>query len=95
MMSIGRRVGFADMTEMSEIDEIGINQNLNVRYNSDIIYVSLTSQIFYLCLLINFYGIMKFLKLVFRPNPQLLISLISPPSFIKSQEITWMFHCFI
>ncbi|XP_039154216.1 unconventional myosin-VIIa isoform X3 [Drosophila simulans] len=38
MMSIGRRVGFADMTAMSEIDEIGINQNLNVRYNSDIIY---------------------------------------------------------
>ncbi|XP_039233630.1 uncharacterized protein LOC26536261 isoform X10 [Drosophila yakuba] len=37
-MSIGRKVGYADMTAMSEIDEIGINQNLNVRYNSDIIY---------------------------------------------------------
>ncbi|XP_070072814.1 unconventional myosin-VIIa isoform X3 [Drosophila takahashii] len=31
-------VGVADMTTMSEIDEIGINQNLYIRYNSDIIY---------------------------------------------------------
>ncbi|KAH8379162.1 hypothetical protein KR009_003331 [Drosophila setifemur] len=33
-----RRIGIADMTAMSEIDETGINQNLNLRYDSDIIY---------------------------------------------------------
>ncbi|XP_044315242.1 unconventional myosin-VIIa isoform X2 [Drosophila rhopaloa] len=38
MMSSVRKVGVADMTTMSEIDEIEINQNLNIRYCSDIIY---------------------------------------------------------
>lgn len=34
------RIGISDMTEMSEINELGINENLNLRYCSDIIYVS-------------------------------------------------------
>nr|XP_036677724.1 unconventional myosin-VIIa-like isoform X3 [Drosophila suzukii]XP_036677725.1 unconventional myosin-VIIa-like isoform X3 [Drosophila suzukii]XP_036677726.1 unconventional myosin-VIIa-like isoform X3 [Drosophila suzukii]XP_036677727.1 unconventional myosin-VIIa-like isoform X3 [Drosophila suzukii] len=38
MMSSDRKVGVADMITMSEIDEIGINQNLYIRYISDIIY---------------------------------------------------------
>ncbi|XP_041566030.1 myosin-I heavy chain isoform X2 [Drosophila elegans] len=38
MMSSDRKVGVADMTTMSELDEIGINENLNIRYCSDIIY---------------------------------------------------------
>ncbi|KAH8275039.1 hypothetical protein KR018_000045, partial [Drosophila ironensis] len=32
------KIGIADMTEMSEIDEIKINENLNIRYCSDVIY---------------------------------------------------------
>ncbi|XP_044570561.1 myosin-I heavy chain isoform X3 [Drosophila ananassae] len=32
------RIGISDMTEMSEINELGINENLNLRYCSDIIY---------------------------------------------------------
>ncbi|KAH8249819.1 hypothetical protein KR038_002247, partial [Drosophila bunnanda] len=37
-MSGEPKVGVADMTTMSEIDEIGINQNLHIRYCSDLIY---------------------------------------------------------
>jgi len=43
MMSSDRKVGVADMITMSEIDEIGINQNLYIRYISDIIYVSFSN----------------------------------------------------
>ena len=32
--------GVPDMTVISNIDEHGINKNLNVRYDNDIIYVS-------------------------------------------------------
>lgn len=32
--------GVRDMTEISNIDELGINRNLKVRYDRDEIYVS-------------------------------------------------------
>ncbi|XP_050746311.1 unconventional myosin heavy chain 6 isoform X1 [Drosophila biarmipes] len=38
MMSNDRKIGIEDMITMSEIDEININQNLYIRYISDIIY---------------------------------------------------------
>nr|XP_043070010.1 unconventional myosin-VIIa-like [Drosophila bipectinata] len=37
-METDLRIGISDMTEMSEIDERGINENLHVRYCSDVIY---------------------------------------------------------
>ncbi|XP_070135606.1 uncharacterized protein Myo81F isoform X5 [Drosophila bipectinata] len=38
IMETDLRIGISDMTEMSEIDERGINENLHVRYCSDVIY---------------------------------------------------------
>ena len=39
--------GVPDMTVISDIDEHGINTNLNVRYKRDNIYVSQTELIFF------------------------------------------------
>ncbi|KNC22239.1 hypothetical protein FF38_14095 [Lucilia cuprina] len=40
-MDTSSTVGESDMTDITEIDEIGINNNLKLRYENDIIYYKL------------------------------------------------------